>query len=79
MTTIPLNALVSALTGRAQEVPSTNYSEQQSLGYNATIIGSIRKDIVQHPNRFLIFETQMGANRFIAEHDSEAHREQTVE
>jgi hypothetical protein len=36
---------------------------------------SLRRDVVKHPSEFVVFATQTGAERFVAEHQDDAERE----
>jgi hypothetical protein len=36
---------------------------------------SLRRDVAKHPSEFVVFATQTGAERFVAEHQEDAERE----
>jgi hypothetical protein len=41
----------------------------------AAIQESLRRDVAEHPNDFVVFETEAGANRFMTEHRDYVQRE----
>jgi hypothetical protein len=36
---------------------------------------SLRRDVAKHPSEFVVFATETGAERFVAEHQEDAERE----
>lgn len=53
----------------AINIPSESIEDLMSVGE------SLKKDIADHPNDFITFETYTGANRFISGHSDEIYRE----
>ena len=71
---LPVRAEVAPL-----KMPETPAS-RKIVGANAVDEGtaireSLRRDIRLHPGDFVVFETEFGAERFVAEHQTDAQRE----
>jgi hypothetical protein len=45
----------------------------RSFSDEMTALESLREDVGRHPKDFMIFETRISANRFIAEHEGAYH------
>ena len=67
---------VSASTTSPSEsrpAPSGTVLQGRSFSDEMTALESLREDVGRHPKDFMIFETRIAANRFIAEHEGAYH------
>jgi hypothetical protein len=78
-----VGTLATALPLWASQVPMTKHDALvsqrivaiQAVDDAAVIQQSLRRDVATHPNDFLVFATEIGANRFLVEHRDEVERE----
>jgi hypothetical protein len=49
----------------------------RSFSDEMTALESLREDVGRHPKDFMIFETRIAANRFIAEHEGAYHESES--
>jgi hypothetical protein len=71
---LPVRAEVAPL-----KMPDTLASRKivaaRAVDNGTAIRESLRRDIQLHPGDFVVFETEFGAERFVAEHRADAQRE----
>ncbi|MEO6805503.1 MAG: hypothetical protein ABI209_05095 [Edaphobacter sp.] len=76
-------ALTAGLPLLASQVPMTKrdplVSQRivvvEAVDDAAVIQQSLRRDVAKHPNDFVVFATETGANHFLVEHQDEVERE----
>jgi hypothetical protein len=72
-TALPLWASQTPMTKR--DVVSQRIVAVEAVDDAAVIQQSLRRDVAKHPNDFVVFATETGANRFLVEHRDEVERE----
>lgn len=65
--TLPLNA--STTTIESRPTPLRSSIRAQDDDSDIPMIESLRKDVANHPDEFILFETETSANHFIVEHN----------
>jgi hypothetical protein len=73
MIALPLSASTTLST--TPSIPSSLAHQSPVHSDEALFQKSLRRDVMNHPNDFIIFETKSSADRFIAEHGIEVRRE----
>jgi hypothetical protein len=72
---LPVRAEVAPLKMPPDTPASRKIVAASAVDDGTAIRESLRRDIRLHPGDFVVFETEFGAERFVAEHQAEAQRE----
>jgi hypothetical protein len=65
----------ASTTGPSESRPPASVTALQGPSFSDEMaaVESLREDVGRHPNEFVIFETRIAANRFIAQHEGAYH------
>ena len=74
MVGLPVEASVRPL-GNPGTAASQKIFAADSVDEVTVMRESLRRDVAKHPGGFVVFATETGASRFVAEHQEDAERE----